>query len=504
MNAPEAYAELVRSLKETETLESVNSILSWDEETYMPQKGAEHRAAQSAMLAGMVHERFTAPRIGELLDIVGGSELAANPEGDAAAIVRETRREYDREKKLPVALVEEMTRTRILAHQAWVDARAKKEYAVFLPWLTKTIDLQRQAANCYGYTGHIYNALLDAYEPGETTDNIARVFESLRGPLVELVGKIMDSGKKAPLELLQRKFAVGAQEKFAKAAATKIGFDFSAGRLDLTAHPFCATIGPGDCRLTTRYNEHDFSDGFFSVLHEAGHGLYEQGLPAGHFGTPLGEAVSLGIHESQSRMWENLVGRGRAFWQHFLPKAKSAFRSVLKDVELDQWLFAINSVQPSLIRTEADETTYNLHVLLRFELEQSMLTGDLAPADIPAAWNERMAKYLGIKVPDDSQGALQDVHWSHGSIGYFPTYTLGNLCAAQFYEQAKQEIPGLEDGFARGNFAPLLTWLREKIHRHGRRYTARQLIHRVTGKGLSSEPLLRHLSSKAAELYGVA
>lgn len=503
MNPTQAYAELVRELKEIETLDSIGSILSWDEETYMPHKGAEHRATQSAMLAKMSHERFTSPRIDELLNIVAGSELAADPKSDAGANVREVRRDYDREKRLPSSLVEEITHTRILAHQAWVDARTKKEFALFLPWLTKTIDLQRQVANCVGYNGHMYDALLDAYEPGETVANVARVFESLRGPLVELVGKIMNSGKSAPLELLHRKFPVAAQEKFARSAAERFGFDFSAGRLDLTAHPFCCTVGPGDCRLTTRYNENDFADGFFSVLHEAGHGLYEQGLPAEHFGTPLGEAVSLGIHESQSRMWENLVGRGRAFWQFFLPKARSAFRGTMRGVEMDQWLFAINSVQPSLIRTEADETTYNLHVLIRFELEQVMITGDLAPADVPAAWNERMEKYLGVKVPDDSQGALQDVHWSHGSIGYFPTYTLGNLCAAQFFEQAKQEIPGLEAGFARGDFAPLLGWLREKIHRHGRRYTAAQLVQRVTGRPIDSEPLLRHLRGKAAELYGV-
>jgi carboxypeptidase Taq len=309
----------------------------------------------------------------------------------------------------------------------------------------------------------------------------------------------MSSGRKAPIEILHRRYPADAQEKLSRQAAAAIGFDFSAGRLDVTVHPFCSGFGPGDTRITTRYDENNFGDAFFGVLHETGHGLYEQGLPAEHFG----DSISLGIHESQSRLWENFVGRGRPFWRHFLPKARAAFGAALDAVTDDQWIFAVNSVQPSFIRTESDETTYNLHTLLRFELETAMLDGRLSVNDIPAAWNEKMRKYLGITPPDDARGCLQDVHWSGGGIGYFPTYTLGNLYAAQFFAQAHADLGDLDAQLARGEFAPLLTWLRQNIHRHGKRYRAADLVQRVTGRPLSSAPLLAHLQRKAAELYGV-
>jgi len=293
------------------------------------------------------------------------------------------------------------------------------------------------------------------------------------------------------------------QERLSRDAAKKIGFDFDAGRLDIAVHPFCSDLGPGDVRITTRYDEKYFGDAFFGVLHETGHSLYEQGLPAEHWGTPLGEAISLGIHESQSRMWENLVGRSRSFWKHFFPKVTFAFPEQLAGVTPDQWHFAINDVRPSFIRTESDETTYNLHVLLRFEMEQAMLGSDLPVDDVPAAWNERMKKYLGLTPPDDAKGCLQDVHWSHGSLGYFPTYTLGNLYAAQFFNQAREDLGDLDDQFSRGEFAALLYWLRDRIHQHGKRHRAPDLVRKVTGKPLSADPLLAHLRRNAAELYGV-
>jgi carboxypeptidase Taq len=281
-----------------------------------------------------------------------------------------------------------------------------------------------------------------------------------------------------------------------------VGFDFRAGRLDVSLHPFCSGLGPGDTRMTTRYDPNYFGDAFFGVLHETGHGLYDQGLPAGHFGTPRGEAISLGIHESQSRMWENFVGRGRAFWRHFMVPARSAFPDTLRDVDEDQWYFAINDVRPSLIRTEADEATYNLHVLLRFELEQALLNGDLSTKDLPGAWNEKMRQYLTITPPDNARGCLQDIHWAGGAIGYFPTYTLGNLYAAQFFEQARKDLGDLDAQFAKGDFAPLLGWLRKNIHSQGKRYRAGELVKRVTGRPLSSDALMRHLREKA-KLYGV-
>ena len=499
----QALDSLVRELREAALLASVGSLLDWDEQTQMPPRGGEHRAAQAALVARLVHERRTAPHVAGLLDEAEGSlPRGGAADSDAAAVVRDARRKLDRAKKLPASLVEELARTTVLAQQAWAESKKKNDFPAFRPWLDKVLHLKRQEAQCVGAaSGNLYDALLDEYEPGETSENVKRTFDALRPPLVELVKKIVDGGRKAPLEILERHYPAAAQEKLAREAAAAVGFDFACGRLDVSAHPFCTEIGPGDTRMTTRYDERYFGDAFFGTLHETGHGLYDQGLPREHFGTGPGEAASLGIHESQSRMWENLVGRGRPFWRFFMPRARAAFPQALEGVSDDEWYFAVNDVRPSLIRTEADEATYNLHVMLRFELEQAMLRGDVSAADVPGAWNERMREYLGLTPPDDARGAMQDVHWSAGLVGYFPTYTLGNLHAAQFFEAARRDVGDLDAMFARGEFAPLLAWLREKIHRHGRRYTARELGKGVTGRELEAGPLLNHLRAKAAELY---
>jgi carboxypeptidase Taq len=497
------YQSLITTVKEISLLESAGSILGWDERTQMPQQGAEHRANQSSLIARMTHEQFTSPRIGEQLRELESSPLVEDPHSDAAANVRNLRREYDRKTKLPASLVEELSRIEVLAQQSWVDARKTADYKKFQPWLEKILKLKRQEAECIGYKTSPYDALLDPYEPHETVGGLNQVFEDLRGPLIDLIGRVMGSGKKAPTEILERQFPARDQEALARDAAARIGFNFDAGRLDTSVQPFLSSIGPGDTRMTTRYDEHYFGDAIFSVLHETGHGLYEQGLPAEHWGTPLGNYVSLGIHESQSRLWENFVARSRSFWTFFLPKAKERFPAQLAEVSPDQWYFAINDIRPTFIRTDSDEATYNLHILIRFEIEQAMLTGEVTAADIPAAWNEKMRKYLNITPPDDAKGCLQDVHWSHGAIGYFPTYTLGNLYAAQFFDQARKDLGDLDAQFAAGDFSPLLDWLRLNIHRHGRRYTARELVERVTGRPLSAKPLLNHLNAKAADLYGV-
>ncbi|MGH7213414.1 MAG: carboxypeptidase M32 [Tepidisphaeraceae bacterium] len=502
-NARKAYDELVTTLREISVLGSVGSLLHWDQETQMPPRGTEHRGNQQSLIARLTHERFTSPRIGELLATLESSSLVKDVESDEAVNVRETRRSHDRAVKLPPELVEEMARTSVLAHHAWAEARKKSDYKAFEPWLAKTLDLKRKEAECVGYKESPYDALVDEYEPGETAAGLRRALDELRGPLVELVGRITSSSRKAPVEILERVYPPAAQEALAREASRAVGFDFAAGRLDTSVHPFCTELGPGDVRMTTRYDERYFGDAFFGVLHETGHGLYEQGLPPEHYGTPRAQAVSLGIHESQSRMWENLVARGRPFWRFFLPKARAAFLDTLRDVTEDQWLFAINDVRPSLIRTEADEATYNLHILLRFELEQALLLDDLKPADLPAEWNRRMKDYLGLTPPDDAKGCLQDVHWSGGAIGYFPTYTLGNMYAAQFFAQARADIPGLEDSFTHGDFRPLLDWLRTNIHQHGKRHTARQLVKKVTGRDLSPQPLLDHLRGKASDFHGV-
>jgi carboxypeptidase Taq len=504
MTPSQAYEQLTATIRDISMLDSIGSFMSWDEHTYMPPKGTDHRANQQTLIARMSHEQFTSPRVGELIQAVEQSDLIQDPESDAAANVRELRRSYDRARKLPTSLVEELTRTAVMSQSAWATAKGKSDYATFEPWLDKTLQLKRQEAQCIGYQSNPYDALLDAFEPGETAAGIQQVFQPLRQRLVELIGRIGNSARTAPMEVLERTFPAAIQEKLSREAAAASGFDFQAGRLDVTVHPFCQNIGPGDTRITTRYDEHFFSDSFFSTIHETGHALYEQGLPKEkHFGLPIAEAVSLGIHESQSRMWENFVGRGGAFWKYFFPRTQQAFGDVMKDISPDQWLFAINDVRPSLIRTESDETTYNLHVMLRFEIEQAMLLDEIKAHDNPAAWNERMKNYLGVSPPDDAQGCLQDIHWSMGAIGYFPTYSLGNLYAAQFFEQARKDLGDLDGMFEKGEFLPLLGWLREKIHIHGKRYTAKQLIKRVTGSELSAEPLVRHLEKNAKAFYGV-
>jgi carboxypeptidase Taq len=496
----QAYQGLLTELREVSLLSSVSDVLGWDERTQLPPKAAENRANQLSLLARLTHQRFTSPKLGDLLKTLESSPASGE---EMAANIRETRRAYDRAKKLPDSLVEELTKIGVLAQHAWVTARKNADFPAFAPWLEKTLALKRQEAECIGYKAHPYDALLDEFEPGDTTADLTAVFSALRGPLVELIHRISQSPRKTPAEILERTYPKAAQELLAREAAAAVGFDFQAGRLDISVHPFCTSLGPGDTRMTTRYDENYFGDAFFGVLHETGHGLYNQGLPIEHFGTPCGQYVSLGIHESQSRMWENLVGRSRSFWKFFLPKAQAAFPEALAGVSEEEWYRAINDVRPSFIRTESDEATYNLHILLRFELEQALMTDELAVKDLPGAWNEKMKSYLGLIPPDAAKGVLQDIHWSGGAIGYFPTYTLGNMYAAQFFEQANKDLGDLNPMFARGEFAPLLGWLRKNIHIHGRRYTARQLVKKVTGKDLSAEPLLRHLNRKAAEVYGV-
>ncbi len=502
-NPQDAYAALITELKEIALLRSISSVLGWDERTCLPADGAPLRGDQSALLATMVHQRFTSPRIGEWLAIVEDSDLARDRESDSAVNIRQTRRRYDRKIKLPPELVAEIARTEVLSEHAWAEAKQKSDYILFQPWLEKTLELKRQEARCLGDGKNLYDALLDEFEPGETAVNLRRVFDSLRQPLVDLVGRIASAQRKPRGEIMHRTYPAALQEKLARLAAETVGFDFDGGRLDVSVHPFSTGIGPGDTRITTRYRENNFTDAFFGVLHESGHAMYSQGLPAAHFGTPRGTEVSLGIHESQSRLWENFVGRGKSFWVYFFPKAQEIFGNIIADVSLEDWHFAVNDIKPSLIRTESDEVTYNLHVLLRFEIEQGLLSGEIPTGELPMIWNERMKKYFGITPPDAARGCLQDVHWSGGAFGYFPTYTLGNLYAAQFFAQAKKDLGDVDTAFAAGDFSALLGWLRCNIHSVGMTYTAGELVKKITGRELSAEPLLTHLSQKASELYGV-
>jgi carboxypeptidase Taq len=503
MNIDQAYGELIQRVKEHALLGSCASVLAWDERTYMPHDGSAHRAEQMALLARMTHEMLTAPRIGELLDEVKDHPQVKLKNSRHAANYREIRRSYDRAVKLPKELVEELARVTTRAQQAWQEARQASDFAAFRPWLEKIVYLKREQAKAIGYQAAPYDALLDEYEPGATTAEITKVFAELREELVPLIAAIAASKKKPPREVLEREYPVERQQVFGKEAAAAIGFDFNAGRLDVTTHPFCSGMGPGDVRITTRYNARHFNEALFGVLHESGHAIYEQGLDPEQFGTPVGSACSLGIHESQSRMWENQVGRSRPFWEHFYPKAQRAFPEALAKVSLDEFIFAINDVQPSFIRVEADEATYNMHIILRFELEQALISGDLPPADVPGVWNDKFKKSFNLTPADDKRGCLQDIHWSMGGIGYFPTYTLGNLYSAQFMEQARQDLGDLDGDFRKGEFGRLKGWLNEKIHRPGQQWRAGELCQRVTGKPLSHKPLLSYLRGKYAPLYGI-
>jgi carboxypeptidase Taq len=503
MDKDQAYGELMQRIKEHALLNSCSSVLGWDERTYMPRQGSAHRAEQMALLARMSHEMLTAPRIGELLAEVADHPQVKLKDSNHAANYREIRRAYERAVKLPKELVEEIARTTTRAQQVWQEARQASDFAAFRPWLEKIVALKRQEAQAIGYQGSPYNALLDEYEPGATAAEITQVFAALREDLVPLIAAIAASGKVPRRDILERDYPLDRQEIIGREAAAAIGFDFESGRLDTTTHPFCSGMGPGDVRITTRYNPRHFNESFFGILHESGHAIYEQNLDPEQFGTPVGSACSLGIHESQSRMWENQVGRSRPFWEHFFPKARLAFPEALADVSLDDFYFAINDVQPSFIRVEADEATYNMHIILRFELEQALMTGDLSPGDVPGAWNEKFQKFFALTPPNDRLGCLQDIHWSMGGIGYFPTYTLGNLYAAQLMEQARQDLGELDADFRAGEFGRLKGWLNEKVHRPGQRWRAGELCRRVTGRPLSHQPLLSYLRGKYAPLYGI-
>lgn len=504
MSTDAAYNELIQDQTRTALLGSCGSVLGWDQETYMPAGGGEHRANQLSLLAGLGHQWATSTRTGELLQQLEESDLG--DESSARFVnVREARRKFDRATRLPQKLVEELSRVTSLAQHAWVDSRKAKDFSSFQPWLEQIITLKREEAQAVGYGDGIpYDALLDEFEPGTTSAEVTAAFTPMREELVKLVGEIRESGVTPPVEILTRSYPKSAQADFGQKAAQAIGFDFHRGRLDVTAHPFCSGFGPGDCRLTTRYDEHHFPGAFFGTLHESGHGIYEQGLDPAAFGTAMGTYTSLGIHESQSRMWENFVGRSKAFWDHFYSDAQATFPEALGDTSLDTFYAAINDVRPSMIRVEADEVTYNLHIMLRFEIEQPLISGDLSPADVPGVWNEKFEQFFGIVPQDVSEGCLQDVHWSAGLIGYFPTYALGNMYAAHFFNAADRELGDLNAMFARGEFEPLKNWLNTNIHARGQQYAAPKLVEVVTGESLSHEPLVKHLNDKFRPLFGLS
>lgn len=497
-------ARLTTHLQEAALIASSNALLDWDQETQMPSGGLEWRARQQALLARLVHERSSSRERGELISAVE-EDRSAMADPVIAALVREARRDYSKATKLPASLVEELARTSSVAKHEWAEARAGNDFARFSPWLEKLVVLLRAQADCFGFAadGERWDALADLYEPGCTARYVAGVFDPLRPRLQRLISDIKSSPRAPDSAFNDFLVPIDQQEALSKFVASSIGFDFERGRLDRSTHPFCGGTHCNDVRMTTRYNERCVNDALGSTMHESGHGIYEQGLDYNRIGTPLGESVSLGIHESQSRMWENQVGRSRAFWSWLRGQLPGLIGKGSASFSLDQLYGAANVVEPGFIRVEADEATYNLHVMVRFEIERAVIGGSLDVDGIPSEWNRLYRELLGLDVPDDRRGCLQDIHWSMGAMGYFPTYTLGNLYASQLFEAACEQMPGLVDGFARGEFTSLKGWLNRNIHSHGKRYSPSELVQRVTGKPLSAEPLMRHLEGKLRPLYGI-
>jgi carboxypeptidase Taq len=482
-------------------LQRASAVLEWDQQTYMPPSGAAARAEQIATLQEMAHNLFTSDRVGKLLEDLSPLAAQLAYESDDASLVRVTRREYEKRRRLPDALVAERARTAALAHAAWEIARAESDFDHFRPHLEKIVDLSIQVAEALGYEEHIYDALLDLYEPEVKTAQVASIFGEMKAALMPLVQAISERLDAVDDGVLEGHFELARQQELGSQVLGQMGFDFARGRQDTSTHPFTTSFSPDDVRLTTRFDPQRLPPALFATIHEGGHALYEQGLPAAFVRTPLCDGASMGVHESQSRMWENVVGRSLSFCQYLLPHLRALFPGTFDALNAEALYRAVNCVRPGLIRVEADEVTYNLHIFLRFEIEQDLLTGQLQVADLPEQWNARMNAYLGQTPPNDALGVLQDVHWSGAMFGYFPTYSLGNLLSVQFFEQALSTIPGIPDQIARGEFAPLLSWLREHVHSQGARFTPGELVSRVTGSPMTARPFLAYIGEKYARLY---
>lgn len=495
---------LIEYLQEIQHLSSAISIFHWDQETYMPPGAGQARAEQLSSLGGLAHDKSVGPEMQRLLsqwvDLKGGG---IKGEWDEApqALLREVWRDYDKATKLPSEFVRRFAKASSISEQVWVEARKKSDFSLFMPHLKTMVDLKKEEIGYIGYKDSPYDALLDAYEPGMTVAQLVPLFAALKQELVPLLEKIVHSPVQPKCDFLHRSYAPEKQLAFGQQVLDAMGFDFNTGRQDLSAHPFTTSFHPTDVRITTRVDEHDLLSSLYSSIHEGGHALYDQGLHADLYGTPLGEARSLGVHESQSRLWENGIGRSKPFWGFFYPILQKTFPEGLRGVDPETFYAAVNTVRPSLIRVEADELTYNLHIMVRFEIERALIEENLPVEELPSLWNEKMRQYLGVVPDSDAHGVLQDIHWSGGAIGYFPTYTLGNLYSVQFLNQAKKEMPGLEGEIAKGNLLPLKKWLNEKIHRWGKQYPTDELVRRVTGEPLNPTYFIQYLKEKFGSIY---
>ncbi len=504
MESNQTWSEVRAQVGETAKLEGAVALLEWDDRTYLPGRAGGYRAEQITLLSGLIHRRRTDPHLGERLQSLIDSPLTESPHSPIGASILKLWKDYQRQVRLPVELVEATAKATALGQRAWEVARAADSWTDFAPHMEKIFALRREEAELLRDEGSLYDALLDQYEEGARSEQLTVVFAGLRDALVQLVQELSAAPKPPTGSTWRRTVPIDLQRNTSRWVAERIGYSFDRGRLDETSHPFCTTLGPDDCRILTRFQLDYFPSGFYGTLHEAGHGLYEQGLPHDWYGLPAGSAASLGVHESQSRMWENFVGRGESFWEWCLPELKGNLGGTWDDVSLDQVYRDANRVQPSFIRVEADEVTYNLHILIRFEVEQELIAGNLQVADAPQAWNDRYFRYLGIRPATNAEGILQDIHWSAGLIGYFPTYTLGNLYAAQLMEAAQRDLGDLNPAFRRGEFEPLREWLGPRIHQLGRCYHAGQLVQQACGQPLDASPLINYLRQKLEPVYGLA
>ena len=489
-------------LAEVSDLSHAALLLEWDQETYMPPGGVQSRSEQLSTLLRLSHVRFTSGEVGGLLDSLEG-KVDGDFDSDDASLVRVTRRDYEEARKLSPDLIAEVARAGSTARPVWEKARHDENYTLFAPYLEKNVELNRRIADALGYKERPYDALLNRTEPGMKTSELEAIFAELKEAIVPLVADIGRHADAVDDRVLRREFDTDLQVSYALEVVKRLGYDLERGRQDISTHPFSSGFGPDDVRITTRVSREFFNECLFGSIHESGHAMYEQGMGRDIARTPLYGGASPGVHESQSRLWENLVGRGRAFWRYFYPSLQAVFHESLHNVDEETFYRAVNRSYPSLIRVEADEVTYNMHVLLRFELENEMLEGKLKVMDLPEAWNARVKSYLGVDVPNDRQGALQDIHWSFVSFGIFPGYTIGNLNGAQLMEKVRADIPDLDSQIERGEFGALLGWLRKNVHRHGRKFTPNELMERATGKPLTAMPWIAYVRKKFGALYGL-
>lgn len=478
--------------------------MDWDQETYLPPGGVEDRANQLATLGGFTHQVFTSDRLAGLLERAE-RELDGAPEDSfEASLVRVTRRDYEQALRLPAALVEDLARAGAEARPDWLAARERGDWSIFKPRLERNVELSQAVADCHGFEGSRYDALIERGEPGLSTRRVEELFEQLKQAVVPMLAAIQERSDHIQDGVLDRDYDPARQIQVSLAVIRELGYDFRRGRLDISQHPFSVAFGPGDVRITTRVKRNVRDSCLFSCIHESGHAMYDQGVPRDLDRTPLWGGASSGVHESQSRFWENLVGRSRPFWRHFFPLMRDAFPAQLADQDAESFYRANNRVRPTYIRVDADEVTYNLHVLLRFEIERDLVEGRIGAGEVPEAWNELLGRYLGLPPPDLVSGPLQDIHWVSAPLGTFVGYTLGNLISAQLMDRARLELGDVDALLEAGDFSPLLAWLRSAVHQHGRKFTPDELTLRATGAGIGTESWISYARAKFGELYDLS